>query len=113
VPDELTLGELGRRLDAGFAEVKEDFRTINSRLDGKVDVQLLALQQQAQDERHKTLVEQVAALRKDLDQRDREQRAREVTEEKRNRDYRRWLIGAIVIPVLVVLLPLLATRGKL
>lgn len=100
--DELTIGELGRRLDSWFAEVKEDFRTLNSRLDGKVDAQVLTLQQQAQDERHKALAEQVATLRKARDD-----------DAKRLQDTRRWLVGVIVVPLLAVILPLLLTRGRL
>lgn len=100
--DEPTLGELGRRIDAGFAEVKEDFRVINTRLDGKVDAQVLALQQQAQDERHKALAEQVATISK----------ARE-DDAKRLQDTRRWLLGVVIVPLLAVILPLLITRGRL
>jgi hypothetical protein len=107
VPDDpVTLGELGRRIDAGFASV-------NARLDTKVSAEVLALQQAAQDERHKALAEQVAMLRKDIEKHDEAMEAREEADEKRIRDYRRWLVGAIVIPVMVVLLPLLLTRGKL
>ena len=47
--DEPTNGELARRLDAGFDDLKEDMRDLAGRLDTKVDVNVLELQQQAQD----------------------------------------------------------------
>jgi hypothetical protein len=102
VPEDLTIGELGRRLDAAFADLKDDLRALTTRLDGKVDVQLLRLEQQAQDERHKALAEQVAAMRQDRE-----------ADAKRLQDTRRWLLGVVVVPLLAVILPLLLTRGKL
>lgn len=102
MPEDLTIGELGRRLDAAFADLKDDLRALTTRLDGKVDVQLLRLEQQAQDERHKALAEQVAAMRQDRE-----------ADAKRLQDTRRWLLGVVVVPLLAVILPLLLTRGKL
>lgn len=100
--DELTLGELGRRLDDRLTDIKDDIRGIGARLDSKVDAPVLALQQAAQDERHQALAALVADLRK----------AREA-DARSLRDTRRWLVGAVVVPILAVILPLLLTRGKL
>lgn len=118
--DELTLGELGRRLDAGLADIKEDFRSFGARLDSKVDAPVLALQQAAQDERHQALVvkvqqanQEIVTLRQEITQQGKDAVKREEAAAKQLRDYRRWLIGAIVVPILAVLLPLLLTRGKL
>lgn len=118
--DDLTLGELGRRLEAGLSDLKDDLHQLGARLDGKVDAQVLSLQQAAQDERHQALVvkvqqahQETVALRQELAQQGKEAMKREDAAVKQLRDYRRWLVGAIVVPVLAVLLPLLLTRGKL
>ena len=100
--DDLTLGELGRRLEAGLSDIKDDVHQLGSRLDGKVSADVLRLEQAAQDERHKVLAEAVARMR-----------AESEAAAKRLQETRRWLVGALVVPVLAVLLPLLLTRGKL
>jgi hypothetical protein len=100
--DDLTLGELGRRLEAGLSDIKDDVHQLGLRLDGKVSADVLRLEQAAQDERHKALADQVIEMRK----------AREL-DAKTLRDTRRWLVGVVVVPILAVILPLLLTRGKL
>lgn len=100
--DDLTLGELGRRLEAGLSDIKDDVHQLGLRLDGKVSADVLRLEQLAQDERHKVLAEQVARIRTESD-----------AAAKRLQETRRWLVGAIVVPLLAVLLPLLLTRGKI
>lgn len=100
--DDLTLGELGRRLEAGLSDIKDDVHQLGARLDGKVSADVLRLEQAAQDERHKVLAESVARMR-----------AESESAAKRLQETRRWLVGALVVPVLAVLLPLLLTRGKL
>lgn len=120
MPDDLTLGEIARRLEHGLADLKDDIRLLATRVDSKVEAQVLALQQAAQDERHQTLVvrvqqafQELEALRQEIARQAEETKKREDAEEKRLRDHRRWLIGAIVVPVIAVLLPLLWTRGRL
>ncbi|MGE7439607.1 hypothetical protein [Kitasatospora sp. NPDC001175] len=104
MPDEqqLTLGELGRRIDAGLADIKEDIRALAQRVEGKVDSEVLALQQAAQDERHRVLADQVAALK-----------AARVDDVRRLQETRRWMVGAVIVPLLAILVPLLITSGKL
>lgn len=120
MPDDLTLGEIARRLEHGLNDLKDDIRLLATRVDSKVEAQVLALQQAAQDERHQVLVvrveqafQQLDGLRKEIARQAEEAKKREEAEEKRGREYRRWLVGAIVVPVIAVLLPLLWTRGKL
>lgn len=100
--DDLTLGELGRRLEAALSDIKDDVHQLGARLDGKVSADVLRLEQAAQDERHNALLEQVKGLRAQLD-----------SDAKRLLETRRWLVGVVVVPVLAVLLPLLLTRGRL
>jgi hypothetical protein len=100
--DDLTLGELGRRLEAALGDIKEDLHQLALRLDGKVSADVLRLEQAAQDERHNALAEQVKTMRAERD-----------ADARRLVEMRRWLLGAVIVPVLAVLLPLLLTRGRL
>lgn len=85
--DEPTPGELVRRMEAGFSDLKEDLRDLAGRLDKKVSQELY-------DVRHNTLMERVQALE---------------TLRKEDADKliatRRWLIGAVIVPVVGILLP--------
>lgn len=100
--DDLTLGEVARRLEAGLSDIKDDLHQLAVRLDGKVSADVLRLEQAAQDERHNALLEQVKSLR-----------AEREADAKRLLETRRWLVGVVIVPILAVLLPLLLTRGKL
>ncbi|NUP37041.1 MAG: hypothetical protein HOY76_08485 [Streptomyces sp.] len=93
--DEPTLGEVVRRLEDVRQDLKEDVRDLGGRLDSKVD-------QQVYDLRHEALTARVIALEtlreKDAD---------------RVSATRRWLIGAVIVPVVGIVLPtiLLLMRG--
>lgn len=87
--DEPTLGELGLRVELGFADLKEDLREVSARLDSKVD-------QQIYDLRHEALAARVTTL-ETLRQKDAE----------RIVATRRWLIGVVIVPLIGVLLPVL------
>lgn len=110
--EEPSNGELARRIDAGFGDLKEDMRDLAKRLDSKVDTGTLALQQQAQDERHAALAGEVKSIRdarqKEAEDKQLEGRAREV---QRAAD-KRLIFTALVAPVLLLLLQVyLATKG--
>lgn len=110
--EEPSNGELARRLDAGFTDLKEDVRDLAKRLDTKVDVGTLDLQQRAQDERHAALAGEVKSIKdarqKEVEDRQREARDREV---QRAAD-KRLILTALIAPVLLLLLQVyLATRG--
>jgi hypothetical protein len=95
VPDEPSAGELARRLDERFADVRDDIRELNRRLDEKVN-------RETYDLRHTALMARIATL--------------EVLREKdaeRLIATRRWLIGAVVVPLVGILAPIiiLLTRG--
>jgi hypothetical protein len=110
--DEPTNGELARRLDAGFDDIKEDMRTLAGRLDTKVDASLLTLQQQAQDERAQLIAVRVAAL-EDARQKEADARLEETrkAEAQRAAD-RRLILTSLVVPLLLLLLQVyLASRG--
>lgn len=91
--DEPTLGEVKRRVEAGFADVKEDIQTLATRLDSRVSMERYQLEQQARDKEFKELVERVKAL---------EEAARE--KERQRQADRRLIFSALIVPVLLVFL---------
>jgi len=95
MPDEPTLGEVVRRFDERFADVREDIQQLGQSLEKKVD-------QRIYDLRHDALAARVATL-ETLREKDAE----------RIVGTRRWLIGAVIVPVVGILLPvvILLIRG--
>jgi hypothetical protein len=96
VPDEPTLGEVVRRFDERFADVRDDIQQLGRRMDDKVDQKLYDL-------RHEALTSRVGTL----------ETLREKDTEKIIAT-RRWLIGAVIVPLVGILLPviILLTRGN-
>ncbi|MEV8623420.1 hypothetical protein [Streptomyces sp. NPDC051079] len=87
--DEPTPGEMVRRLEDRLADVRDDIQQLGRRMDEKVD-------QKVYDLRHEALSTRVSAL----------ETVREKDAEKLVAT-RRWLIGAVVIPLVAVLLPVI------
>jgi|GEM_PF-5113563 len=101
MPEEPTTSELMRRLEDVRQDLKEDLQALAGRLDGKVDSDMLTLQQRAQDERVAALADRVRAM-EDGHQKALEQRASD----------RRMLFAALISPLIVVLVQLwLQARG--
>ncbi|MEU7338723.1 hypothetical protein [Streptomyces sp. NPDC007074] len=111
--DEPTNGELARRLDAGFDDLKEDMRTLAGRLDTKVDASLLALQQQAQDDRAAAVATRVTAI-EEAREREAQQRQQDQREmENRRAGDKRMMLTALIAPLLLLLLQVyLASKGS-
>jgi hypothetical protein len=93
VPDEPTLGEVVRRFEDRFMDLRDDIAALGRRLDGKVSQDLY-------DVRHEAVTARVTALEK-LREKDAERLAAT----------RRWLIGAVIMPLVAVLLPILMSMG--
>jgi hypothetical protein len=95
VADEPTLGEVVRRFEDRFADVRDDIQQLGHRLDEKVDARIYDL-------RHEALTARVSTL----------ETLREKESEKLVAT-RRWLIGAVVVPLVGILLPviILLTQG--
>lgn len=95
MPDEPTLGEVVRRFEDRFTDVRDDIQMLGKSLEKKVD-------QRIYDLRHDALAARVATL----------ETLREKDAEKLVAT-RRWLIGAVVVPLVGILLPviILLTRG--
>lgn len=94
--DEPTPGEMVRRLEDRLADVRDDIQQLGRRLDEKVD-------QRIYDLRHEALTGRVSTL----------ETLREKDTEKLVAT-RRWLIGAVVVPLIGILLPviILLTKGS-
>jgi hypothetical protein len=89
VADEPTLGEVVRRFEDRFADVRDDIQQLGHRLDEKVDARIYDL-------RHEALSARVSTL--------------ETLREKESDKLvatRRWLIGAVVVPLIGILLPVI------
>lgn len=89
MPDEPTLGELQRRMEQRFTDLKEDLVEFNARLDRKVDMEIYNF-------RHEALMSRVTTL----------ETLREKDAEKLVAT-RRWLVGAVIVPLVGVLLPVI------
>lgn len=85
--DEPTLGEVVRRFEDRLADVRDDIQQLGRRLDTKVS-------QDVYDLRHEALAARVSTL-ETLREKDAE----------RIVATRRWLIGAVVVPLIGILLP--------
>jgi hypothetical protein len=87
--DEPTLGEVVRRFEDRFTDIRDDIQQLGRRMDEKVD-------QRIYDLRHEALGARVGAL----------ETLREKDAEKLVAT-RRWLIGAVLIPLVGVMLPVI------
>ncbi|GAA3032026.1 hypothetical protein GCM10020000_06230 [Streptomyces olivoverticillatus] len=96
VAEEPTLGELARRFEDRLADVRDDIQQLGRRIDSKVS-------QEVYDLRHEALASRVSTL----------ETLREKDAEKLVAT-RRWLIGAVIVPLIGVLLPvvIMLTRGS-
>lgn len=96
MPDDPTLGEVVRRFEDRLTDVRDDIAQLGLLLEKKVDERYYGL-------RHDALMQRVAAL-ETLREKDAE----------RIVATRRWLIGAVVVPLISVLMPvvILLVRGS-
>ena len=96
MPDEPTLGEVVRRFEDRFTDVRDDIKALGDRIDTKVS-------QEVYDLRHEALASRVTTL-ETLREKDAE----------RIVATRRLLICAVVVPLVGILLPviILLTRGS-
>lgn len=95
MPDEPSNGELARRFEDRLADIREDIQQLGVRLNDKVN-------KETYDLRHEALSARVTALE-----------ALREKDAERLVATRRWLIGAVIVPLIGVLLPviLMLTRG--
>lgn len=93
--DEPTLGELGRLIQALRGDMRDDLAQLNTRLDKVVPMDVYTVEKNQ-------ITDRVTALESQ-----REKDAERMTAT------RRWLIGAVVLPLVGILLPIVVifTRG--
>ncbi len=112
MPDDLTLGEVMRRLESIHQSLKEDLRELVTRLDGKVSMERYQLEQQAWLDRERLLTERVRAIEDARDQESRDRRDAEQKLADRRAADRRLIFTAIIAPILMLFLTLyLSARG--
>ncbi|MFE3381935.1 hypothetical protein [Streptomyces anulatus] len=97
--DEPTLGEVVRRLDDVRQDLKEDIHGVVSLVSSKADSEIVRLGQEAQDERHTTLLGRVAKLEEKDQQKD----------TQRQND-RRLILFSLVVPVLLLAIQLYSAK---
>lgn len=96
MPDDPTLGEVVRRFEDRFTDVRDDIHELGLHLEKKVDERFYNL-------RHDALTQRISTL----------ETLREKDAEKLVAT-RRWLIGAVIVPLVGILLPviILLVRGS-
>ncbi|MDX3643085.1 hypothetical protein [Streptomyces sp. MB09-02B] len=109
MPDEPTLGEVVRRLDAVHTDLKEDFRDVAGRLDGKVSIERFQYEKDAQLERERLVTERVKAIEEARTLEAKEKQEAEQRAADRRAADRRLIFSALIAPVLMLLLTLYLT----
>jgi CHASE3 domain sensor protein len=110
--DEVTLGEIIRRLEDVRLDCKEDTREVRLVINTKVSMERYQLEQLAREEAHRQLADRVRAVEeaRDLEQHQRREDAQRLAD-RRAAD-RRLIFTAIVAPILMLFLQLyLSARG--
>lgn len=112
MPDEPTLGEVVRRLEAVHQDLKEDFRDVAGRLDGKVSIERFQLEKDASMERERLVGERVRAIEEARSKESKDKQEAEQKAADRRAADRRLIFSALVAPVIMLLLTLyLTSRG--
>ncbi|MFE9398680.1 hypothetical protein [Streptomyces flavidovirens] len=107
-----TAGELERRYNERFADVREDLQNVQAQLDKRVSVERYQTDQHYGDEAHRQLIERVKAIEDARLAESRQADADRRALEAQRRTDKRLLFSALVVPVLLVFLQVyLATRG--
>lgn len=111
--DEPTNGELARRIDSGFGDLKEDVRALTARLDSKVDTSYLTLQLTIHEERAHATALRVAAIEEARDREAQQRQNDQRDAELRRAADRRLILTSLVVPLLLLLLQVyLASKGS-
>jgi hypothetical protein len=112
VSAEPTPGELERRYNERFADIREDLQNVLALLDKRVSVERYQTDQHYEAEAERQLIERVKAIEAaraaEAQQASADQRALEA----QRRADKRLIFSALIVPVLLVFLQVyLATRG--
>jgi hypothetical protein len=100
VPVEPTPGEVNRRLDDRIGDVRDDIDSLGRRMDGKVDAAVYQVQ-------HTAVMKEIADVKAD----NAALRAERVRDAEKVAAMRRWLIGAVIVPLVAVVLAYVLSKG--
>lgn len=100
MPVEPTPGEVNRRLDDRFGELRQDISDLARRVDGKVSQDVYQLQINALTRENTDLKAELAAMRAE--------RARDA---EKVAAMRRWWIATVIVPLVAVLLAYVLSKG--
>ncbi|MFB7548603.1 hypothetical protein [Streptomyces sp. NPDC056154] len=110
--DDPTLGEVNRRVEVGFADVKEDLQNLAARLDSRVSMERYQLEQAARDKELKDILERIRAIEEARREEERQREADQRAAIAQRAADRRLILTGLIVPVLLVLLQVyLSTRG--
>jgi division protein CdvB (Snf7/Vps24/ESCRT-III family) len=110
--DEITLGEVVRRLEAVRLDCKEDTRELRTDIDAKVSMERYQLEQQARDETVRAVLERIKTIEEARAQEARQQREDAQRIADRRAADRRLIFSALIAPIIMLFLTLyLSARG--
>lgn len=110
--DEITLGEMIRRLEDVRQDCKEDTREIRAVIESKVNMERYQLEQQARDETIRAVLERIKSIEEARDQEARQQREDAQRLADRRAADRRLIFSALIAPIIMLFLTLyLSARG--
>lgn len=110
--DDVTLGEMIRRLEDVRTDCKEDTREIRTIIETKVSMERYQLEQLARDETFRLLLERVKTIEEAREQEARQRREDEQRLADRRAADRRLIFSALVAPIIMLFLTLyLSARG--
>lgn len=102
--DEVTLGEIMRRLDDVRLDLKEDIRAMRQMLDTKVSMERYQLEQLAREEVIRQLTDRIKSIEEIREQEERRRREDDQRAADRRAVDRRLIFSALVAPVLMLFL---------
>lgn len=112
MPEEITLGEVMRRLEHVRLDLKEDIRQLQQVLDTKVSMERYQLEQLARDAIQQQILDRVKAIEEARELEDRRRREDEQRAADRRAADRRLIFSALIAPVIMMFLTLyLSSRG--
>lgn len=112
MPDDPTLGEVARRLEAIHQDLKEALREYGDRLEKKVSIERYELERRAADDVHRQVIERVANIETARSKERQDSEAQQRKLEDQRRADRRLVFSCLIAPVLLLLLQMyLAARG--
>lgn len=112
MPDEITLGELVRRLEDVRQDCKEDTRELRAVIETRVSMERYQLEQMARDETVRAILERVKTIEEARMQESRQQREDAQRLADRRASDRRLIFSALIAPIIMLFLTLyLSARG--